>query len=166
MKSIDSKLFNNMTSLQKLELRVNSLTSLQALTFKHLVSLVYLDLGYNWFESFDQDTFASLHRLEYLNLEHNLLKSFDLTLLRGLGQLDELILTFNRIQTIDTNDLNQLNIRKVKLDNNPVERHLVFVNGSAIITHDYRLKAQTSGSTQLRAHWLFGRGIFGWLLLN
>lgn len=155
-----------MTSLQKLELRVNSLTSLQALTFKPLLNLVYLDLGYNWFESFHQDTFASLHRLVYLNLEHNLLKSFDLILLRGLDQLDELILTFNRIQTIDTNELNQLEIRKVKLDNNPVERHLIFVNGSAIITQDYRLKAQTSGSKQSKAHWVFGLGIFGCLLFN
>lgn len=169
MRSIDPKLFENMTSLQKLELRVNSLTTLEAVTFKPLANLVYLDLGFNWFEAFEPETFASLNRLEYLNLEHNLLKSFDLTLLRGLSKLDELILTFNQIKTIDTNELNLLEIRKVKFDNNPVERHLVFINGSAVLTYDYSLKVEASNSAPQRiasrAFSLFGLGVI-WLVFH
>ena len=150
LKSIDSALFRNLASLEKLELRVNSLSSLSADTFNALPSLLHLDLGHNELEGFQAGTFAALKQLKYLNLDHNLIKSFDFTLLAGLKRLDELVLSYNQIKAIETSELNKLSIRKVKLLNNPVEKYLSFVNGTAVLEADLigaaRLEAAISGA--------------------
>lgn len=119
-----------MFSLEKLELRVNEISNIESETFSKMKKLKYLDLSFNFLESLHEKVFQNLVKLEYISLGNNLLKSIDLKVFEGLFFIDELILSSNRIKFINIEKLNELQIREVNLDKNPVHKRLAFVNGT------------------------------------
>jgi Leucine-rich repeat (LRR) protein len=133
LKEIQPDLFTDLTSLQKLTLRVNELTHLDALTFASLSNLTELDLSFNWLEDIHKNAFQPLVSLRRLNLEMNLLKRFDFSCLAGLTSLEEVILVNNQLKNIDLARLNALGLKNVRLNKNPGFKDVKMVNGSVVI---------------------------------
>ena len=93
--------FSGLSSLQKLFIVGNPLTSVPANLFAGLSSLQQLRLDNNSLGSLDKDIFAGLSSLQTLALNHNQLTSLDRDIFAGLSSLRALSLSGNRLTSLD-----------------------------------------------------------------
>jgi len=128
--NIDLHVFSNRSSLQNLkyiELKNNSLTSLQDGVFDGLESLDHLYLSGNQISNISSNVFSSrsnLSHLRKLEINDNLLTSIDDGVFDGLLSLDSLQLSRNRISHIGphvfSNQSNLQNLRYIRLNDNSI----------------------------------------------
>ena len=93
--------FENMTSLQALNLAYNRIHSLMHGSFKGLPSLRELCLEHNHIQSIEDHSFDGLQRLEQLDLSNNQLLSVSRHWFQALPSLQELVLDQNQITSLD-----------------------------------------------------------------
>lgn len=89
--------FDNLTDLQILSLRSNSIREVKRYVFKHTTHLTHLYLNHNLITMIEEKAFASLSRLKYLHLHNNRLKRLSKGVFIGLVSLTALRLHENGI---------------------------------------------------------------------
>ena len=94
--SISKSAFTGMSSLTALTLSKNKLTTLNEKTFKDLKRLQHLDLSYNRITEIPAHTFEGVRFLKYLNLNHNRIEDVP----SSLPMLEWLDLSHNRIANV------------------------------------------------------------------
>ncbi|XP_078621718.1 uncharacterized protein LOC144887992 [Branchiostoma floridae x Branchiostoma japonicum] len=101
IRGIDSKCFQNLTSLQTLLLDGNSLQSIHPSWFHNLKRLGHLSLKSNSIEIIPPQAFKSLSRLVHLDLSRNVLTCLSRETVEGLPKLHTLSLGGNRLFALD-----------------------------------------------------------------
>ena len=113
----DSSIWSNLSSLTKLDLNNNQLTSLPS-SMQSMPSLEILFLSENKFEVIPA-LIGKLKKLRVLSLRGNVITDLSSTNL-PTATLEWLILTNNRIQTIDTNIKDLTFLKKLMLSHNNI----------------------------------------------
>ncbi len=94
--------FKGLSNLQKLDLSVNQITTLQADVFEDLISLKRLYLSENSLVNVNANLFRNLTNLSVLYLQNNKLRNLDRTTFWGLTKLFVLKLNGNQITSFDS----------------------------------------------------------------
>ena len=136
---IQSKLFNRMPHLEKLNLAKNRL-KLVGQTFMGLKKLKFLDLSENNLTLETYGTFASLAKLETLNLAYNSIARIDAYTFKGLTSLQSLCLRRNffdenfRIDVFErmTNSLQLVDLSEIRKFTKELEEKLIELYRSKI----------------------------------
>ena len=111
--------FANLSSLQYLYFRNNSLSSLDVDIFDDLANLRRLHLEGNALTSLDVDIFDDLTNLRRLYLDFNSLDSLDADIFDGLTNLRHLSLANNNLNSLAVDIFNDSsNLQRLYLDNN------------------------------------------------
>ncbi|KAK3545524.1 hypothetical protein QTP70_007770 [Hemibagrus guttatus] len=108
VQNISHDAFENLTSLQELEISGTLLLALEAGIFKNLDKLTKLLLNNNKIRILAPNLFETLEKLEMLQLHGNMLQSLHKALFLKLTNLQELNLSSNQLSTVDTSKLNKL----------------------------------------------------------
>ena len=116
--SLQSSDFSGLTSLQRLFLNKNRLTTLPAGIFSSLVSLRSLLLNNNELTTLPVGIFSGLVSLETLRLQTNELQSLPSNVFAGLVKLNILDLEFNNLTTLPDGLFSGLNLRFLGLEGN------------------------------------------------
>ena len=96
---LEKNMFEGFPMLQSLTLNENKrLRKIDNDAFSSLTNLVELDLKNNSIVSINQKHFAPLGNLKYLNLMNNRLKKFDLSILDYIGNIEEILIDGNWIK--------------------------------------------------------------------
>lgn len=88
--------------VQVLDLRDNTIVSLDASSFEGLVHLHQLWISSNYIHTVELDTFASLHSLRNLSLADNRIEWFDHRIVEQAASLQWLDLSGNKLMEVDT----------------------------------------------------------------
>ncbi|XP_063909623.1 protein toll-like [Zophobas morio] len=118
--NLDEDVFKNMPNLLNLELEDNNIV-LKKKMFRYVPQLEFLYLSGNGLENLPDGVFKPLKMLERLHLWNNKLKSLDRSTFRGLVSLQSLELSINQIESIaedafkDLKNLIQVNLSSNKL---------------------------------------------------
>lgn len=99
--NVHSKIFENLSNLKTLQLKINELREIPHGTFDSLINLESLDLSFNRFESLETGLFEQQTKLQNLNLANNELKSFSIEHLPPKNAIEELYLKSNKIEIIN-----------------------------------------------------------------
>eukprot|EP00079_Xenopus_tropicalis_P037760 XP_017951531.1 PREDICTED: leucine-rich repeat-containing protein 38 [Xenopus tropicalis] len=103
-----------------LDLKNNSLTSLEEGTFSSSSRLLFLDLSYNNLTQLDAGTFKSAEKLIKLYLGNNNLSEVHEAAFESLSSLQVLELHNNNLQSLSVTALEALtSLRTIRLDGNP-----------------------------------------------
>ncbi|XP_078298333.1 uncharacterized protein LOC144615369 isoform X1 [Panthera onca] len=108
---IDENVWKGYRWAEKLILRDNYLTELHKDTFEDLLSLQYLDLSCNKIQSIERRTFESLPFLKFINLRCNLLTELSFGTFQawhGMPFLHKLIISRNPLSTVEDSYLFKL----------------------------------------------------------
>ncbi|KAM4652131.1 leucine-rich repeat-containing protein 38 [Discoglossus pictus] len=117
---IPSDLFLFYGDLVYLDLRNNSLTSLEEGTFSTNTRLVFLDLSYNNLTQLDAGIFKSTGKLIKLSLGYNNLSDVHEAAFENLESLQVLELNDNNLQSLSVTALDALpSLRTIRLEGNP-----------------------------------------------
>lgn len=119
--SIDDGSFQNLTSLERLDLSQNLLRFISNRTFEGISkSLKYLDLSSNQLTSI-KSAFVQCHQLEQLNLKDNKLINLSIDTFVGLVKLQYLNLDSNLIKHVEVGSFLNLNhLAHLLISNNPL----------------------------------------------
>jgi hypothetical protein len=123
---IDPDLFFKTTNLIHLDLSDNNLPSIQRLLFNDLISLNYLNLSYNNINDVDDESFFNLSSLLVLDLSKNFLSFLRADAFKGLYSLKKLCLNENKFDSIDKKvfgDLDKLNFLDLSLNMIKIIQH-------------------------------------------
>uniref|UniRef100_A0A1I8BVJ3 LRRCT domain-containing protein n=1 Tax=Meloidogyne hapla TaxID=6305 RepID=A0A1I8BVJ3_MELHA len=121
IKTIDEKIFLNLTSLKLLDLSGNKLSQLKHVHFSKLVNLETLLLDYNQINSFDYDIFNSLTKLRTLSISNNRLTKITKDVFKNLQNLESLNLQNNFIESIDDDSFSYLlSLKHLDISNNKI----------------------------------------------
>ncbi len=111
--------FDNLTSLQTINLKSNWLPSLHKDLFDGLTSLEKIDLEDNLLDSVDEDLFDGLTSLQEIDLSDNVVPSLPADLFDGLTNLQVLRLDRNSLTALPEDVFDGLtNLRELHLDEN------------------------------------------------
>jgi len=100
--TIDSWVFQGMTSLQQLDINSTHIQKISAWTFSGLSSLKYLHLQDDQIESIDAGAFTNAAIIS-LSISNNQITSLPVGVFSGLSQLTELYLDSNKLTQLSTN---------------------------------------------------------------
>lgn len=125
IKSINSGVFDDLSSIKELKLNNNKLEAITAETFTGLLLTQNLLLNGNCISSIDSNSFCNLNSLVELDLNNNCLASIDPQTFSTLTNLKELSLGYNSLKFIDPRTFNGLNSLEVLYLNN---NHLTKLN--------------------------------------
>lgn len=95
--------FNDLSSLQKLWLGSNQISSFGPTTFNGLSSLLKLELSHNKISFIDPDTFNGISSLFYLWLQNNKISQIEVEVFKGLINLYQVNLESNKIVFFNKN---------------------------------------------------------------
>ncbi|KAK9880923.1 hypothetical protein WA026_013256 [Henosepilachna vigintioctopunctata] len=93
-------IFNNLTSLQYLDLSENAITDLKGHDFANLTSLLELKMNKNKIKKLPSLEFSCMKNLEVLRLSNNFIDQIDINAFEGLQELETLDLGNNLISNI------------------------------------------------------------------
>uniref|UniRef100_T1L336 LRRCT domain-containing protein n=1 Tax=Tetranychus urticae TaxID=32264 RepID=T1L336_TETUR len=119
--SLSNLTFSNLSNLERLDLSLNQITSLEAGIFTATsYNLKYLDLSFNQLTSIDE-LFIGCVALEHLNLQSNQLTNLTINTFLGLVKLTYLNLDDNFITTIELGSfLHLTRLGHLIISNNPI----------------------------------------------
>uniref|UniRef100_A0A1Y1L310 LRRCT domain-containing protein n=1 Tax=Photinus pyralis TaxID=7054 RepID=A0A1Y1L310_PHOPY len=165
LKWVERYSFNNLTSLEVIDLDYNKIQTMPKCVFHNLENLTIVSIAHNALNDFDQDWFSGTPKLEMLFLNNNRLRNIpragfskfenlrgitleenwidyiDPQAFKGTSQLNELYLSNNRIQYLDLDFSHIPSIKVFNIDGNQLT-HLPLDN----------LKAIESSLRQLNIH--------------
>lgn len=123
IKSIDSGMFSNDSSLTEMRLSWNGLTELPGYLFSQTPNIKEIDISYNRISNIDANTFRGpTKNLSVINLSHNNIETVEKTLFMDCLHLAELNFGYNFIEDfqVDLSELHELKL--LRLDNNNIKR--------------------------------------------
>ena len=139
IRSISPGAFALFKKARKLELGVNQLSQLEVGAFAGLTEVDTLNLFDNQLTSLDGKVFENLSALRTLNLKDNRLGQLPKELFKYAPRLTSLDLQKNQISDLDVSLFEQVCLRTLRLEDNPVESFLeVKFNGKCVQVFDKR----------------------------
>ena len=119
IQSIQSNAFHSLPNLRALDITHNNLMMLDTGVLENLPDLNYIDLAFNQLVSLGIDLFQDLPNLVYLDIDYNNLVELPVGLFRRLYILNQLDLQFNKLISLKSGLFKDLrNLTYIDLDNN------------------------------------------------
>lgn len=118
---LDRKMFQNFINLNTLNLKYNSINTLESYTFSANKNLEDLDLKNSEIKFINENAFYGLSHLNTIYLDYNLLTELNSGMFNGLKKLDCLNLNSNLLNKISKNDfINLKNLQFIGLNFNMI----------------------------------------------
>ncbi|XP_040573970.1 toll-like receptor Tollo [Lepeophtheirus salmonis] len=124
LRNSSGKYCQNISSLESLILKGNSIQSISPGAISALPSLLSLDISNNGLRVLVNDAFQGLGNLKFLDLSHNALVALPPDIFKGLSKLESLSIGNNSLGTIDINVFSNLgSLKSLNLSGNSLDEN-------------------------------------------
>ena len=120
IRSIPTKLSNNIENLETLNLNSNNIKHIDDLAFEMFGKLRNLQLDGNVLKSISDEMFSGLVNLESLSMQHNSIRTIELDAFAQLGRLQSLFLSKNELEQVNESFNRLYGLKNLFLDFNRI----------------------------------------------